>query len=103
MIKELQNWEVVTNKLTEYFIKKYFGNPDKCDWYWIGDKIGTVLCVGDYFFDLSDIIYFIECKYSKAQLFTYYEHRLDCQMKKKTYTNIENWKKLIKSKLKMKK
>ena len=47
----LKNWEEATEALTFEFILKYF--DEGADTYWIGDEIGGVLFVNDWFFNLD--------------------------------------------------
>jgi len=96
MIKDLVMWEVKTHLLAEYFVKRYFGKPDDVEHWWVADDIGGVLSVADYFFSLSDIVAFIKYKYTRKQLFEYYEYRTDLGMKKKPELPIciRDWKKL---------
>ena len=93
--KILQNWEKATQEITDYFLEKYFNEKDyKPDWYWIGDEIGYVIDVNQFFFSLEDIVNFVRYNYSKKDMFDYYDLRLEAQIKEKPFANIENWRKL---------
>ena len=91
----LKIWDNVTDDLAEFFVEKYFGKEYLTDWYWIGtqDEDREVLAVGDYFFNLDDIVSFIRYKYTENELFKYYDYALE---EKKPKINIKNWKKLKK-------
>lgn len=91
----LQKWEEATQDLADYFAYKYFGK-DLSDVYWIGDEVGGVLALNDYFFNTQDMVDFLRYKYSVKDMFDYYDYKMDMQMKKKEYMNIDNWKKLKK-------
>ena len=111
----LESWEIETQKLTEYFLNKYFNEKDyEPEWYWISELIGETLAVNDYFFNLEDIVNFIRYDYSKKMMFEYYDLRFKSQTDnfylrlekpttEKTFPNIENYKKLKKEKICLKK
>lgn len=82
MRKELKNWEKETNKLKDIFVKKYFGDSAN-DVYWIGDEIGFILCVNDYFFDLQRIGEAIKYNASVKRFFEYHNKELELAIKNK--------------------
>lgn len=75
MTKVLKFWENETIILADYFVDKYFG---KMKYNWVGNEIGGVMSVADYYFDLSDIVEFIRHHYSKDKMFEFYDYRLKC-------------------------
>lgn len=99
-MKELKNFDKATDALAKVFVEKYFGKDYKedDDYYWIGinDEDREVLSIGDYFFNLDDIVNFIRYKYTEKEMFKYYDYRLDNDTRNKYLTNIKNWKKLKK-------
>lgn len=89
----LGTYELACNELAEYFVTKYFGKD--AEYYWIGDEVGGVIEVADRFFSMSDIADFVRHKYSAKMLFSYYDQKLDSDMKNKEWRyNIKNYKKL---------
>lgn len=76
MNKILEQWENSTQILATYFAKRYFGK-DATDVYWVGDIVGGVLAVNDYFFSLSDMIEFIRHDYGVERMFDYYDYALE--------------------------
>ena len=89
----LKAWERESNNIAEYFSARYFSNGATS--YWVADDIGGVFVINDdYFFNLSDMVDFIKYRYTKKQMFDYYEYALDCIDKKKIKINIKNWIKL---------
>ena len=88
----IKKWEDASNKIAQSFIFRHFGRT--ADWYWIGEDIGGVVSVADYFFGLQDIVHYTRCRYTSEQMFEYYQYALDLSMKNKTPINIENWLKL---------
>ena len=78
MIKELKQWDKATDNLARYFIKKYFGEGIDNYYYWIGsqNEDKEVLAIGDYLFDLNDIVNFIRYDYSATEMFEYYDYRI---------------------------
>jgi hypothetical protein len=91
---ELENWKTATNALAIYFIEKYFGNSDDCDWYWIADEIGNVLYVNDNFFEVNEMVDFLQYKYSAKKMFEYQDYHMKCIEDREVRVNIKNYKKL---------
>ena len=98
----LKQWEEETEMLTEYFVERYFGKD--ADWFWIAGDVGGCIEVGDYFFNLANIVDFIRYKYTRKQMFEWYNYIIDYGMKpKKDRTDgegicIRDYKKLKKAK-----
>jgi hypothetical protein len=87
----LNQWEFCTNRLTDYFVKRYFGK--NAEYYFIGNEIGGTIDVCDRFFSLDDMVAFIRYKYTAKQMFEYYDYKLKIDSDKKGYPiNIKNWK-----------
>ena len=89
----IPRWKKATDALAGYFVKKYFGN-DASDVYWVGDIVGSILTINDYFFDLLDIVDYIRYRYSTDKMFEYYDYALKCRQKNESPINIKNYKKL---------
>jgi len=87
----LSDWEKETNKLVKYFTKIHFGKD--AETYWIADEVGGLYYVNDYFFDFSQIVRFVRCKYSTEEIFSYYEYTL--KKGKRNTVNIENYRELV--------
>lgn len=96
----LTSWKNETQKLTNYFIERYYGFNFEPDCYWVANEIGGILYINDSFFSLDDICNFIRYNYSKKEMFEYYDLRLKDQIKDKPFPNIENWRKLKKCSIK---
>ena len=79
MKKDLQNWYKATDKLAKSFADYYFG--DATDVYWISDDVGSVLVINDYFFGMTDIVDYIQYKYSEKDMFDHNEWRAEETMK----------------------
>lgn len=86
MIKEnkkwLKQWEMATHNLTNEFIDKYFKGSAN-DVFWVGDDIGGVFSINDYFFDLDRMREAIKYNASSKRLFEYQDKELDLAMKDK--------------------
>ena len=78
----LGNWEKVTWELGNYFVERYFGD-DASDVYWIGNDIGDVLAINDYFFSLDFIREAIKYNATTKQLFDFYDLKLEFDTKNK--------------------
>lgn len=70
----LNNWEKATQELVKYFCQKHFGKT--ADWYFIGDEVGGVVSVADYFFGLDSIILCTRYKYTSQEVFDYSDYAL---------------------------
>lgn len=81
--KPLRNYQKACNQLAAHFIGDYF---DDCtltynDFDWVGDDIGGVLHVNDFYFSMSDIYEAMKLKPEKDKFFDYYYYCLDCSIK----------------------
>ena len=83
-------WEQMSDNLAFRFTQKYFGKDS--DYRWINDEIGGSIEVGDHYFTLEDMVQFVRHKYTKSQMFDYYDYALEKGMKNDTPINIKNWK-----------
>lgn len=96
MIKNIyiEDYEKSCDELAKEFVRKYFGKDT--EYYWIGDEVGGVLSVADYFFNMSHMVDFIRYKYTKNMMFEYYDYSMEYGMKKHKSTdyliNIKNYK-----------
>lgn len=95
----LHLWETETERLVSEFMKKYF--PDynyKEDCHWIGNEIGGVCMIGDYFFDLNRIIDALRHDISIKTFFNYYDYELElAHQDKRPEHNLRTYAKLKKS------
>ena len=80
--KWLKQWEIATHNLTNVFTNRYFKNSVS-DIYWVGDEVGGVLCVNDYFFDIGRICEAIRYNTSVKRLFEYYDKEIEFAMRDK--------------------
>jgi hypothetical protein len=93
----LENWEWYTNDFAVYFAIKYFGKDNER--WWVANEVGGVYHINDYFFNMTDMVDFVRYKYSRKQMFEYYEYSLDFLSKRKNDhlpICIRDYKKLIK-------
>jgi len=94
----LEQYENAVKQITVFFGNKYFGKDyiyDLTDW--IGEEIGVCICIGDYYyFSLSNMIDFLKYKYSKKDMFDYYDYTLEEMTKGNSPVCIRDWKKLNK-------
>jgi len=70
--KIIKEWEKATNALAEGFVKKYWGEECIIDMYWIGQEIGDILSIGDYYFDIDRMKKALELNATWEQLNDYY-------------------------------
>lgn len=94
-MKVITNWRKATEALAKVFTKKYF--PDEVygkDTFWVGDEIGGVFSVSDYFFDVNRMIECLELNATFEQLSDYYYDSLDYCMEnpdKPMHTSYKNY------------
>lgn len=77
-MKAIQDWNNLTNKITEQFIFQYFELEldEELEWFWIADEVGGVFEFSDYYFNFSDVLNCYKHNITKEQLFGWYEHNL---------------------------
>ena len=74
----LTAWDKATQDLAIRFVKRYF---DSRNFDWVGGRIGDILCVGDYFFNISRVIEAFELKATQKQILEYYDYELEMGMR----------------------
>ena len=89
MTQLLKKWEYATQELTDKFIRKYFGKDAEA--WWVGDEIGGVLAVNDYFFGLDRIVGAMRFKATFEQLSDYHELEMEKIENGKDLANFENY------------
>lgn len=87
-LKEYYN---AIQSLTLVFVNKYYTKPD---WFWVGDQIGTVLCVNDQFLDMSAIVNVMKLNPSVKDYHKWYFERMESIDKKQSPLTLETFLKL---------
>jgi hypothetical protein len=88
--KKLIAWKKATNALAQEFCNKYFDKTK--DWDWTAYDIGSVLNVGDYFFNLDRIVESLEINCSRELLIQFYDYEIGCYYNKKLPKyNFKTW------------
>ncbi len=86
----LKNYEKAAQELADCFVKKYFDKDASCEW--VGDRIGDVYMVNDYWFDVDRMREALEFGATKEQLFEYYDLELETHQKgEKLALNFTNY------------
>ena len=94
-MKLLDNYFKSCEEVKKTFIKKYFKEtPTGC--YWIADRIGEVLMLNDYFFDMQIMVDALLFNVSEKKFFEWYEYQLKESMENRSPINLVNWIKLKK-------
>ena len=89
-----KEWERATINLTQHFVDRYFGrNTEAC---WVAEEVGVVANIGDYFFNVGDMVDFLRYNYTRKAMFEYYEYDLKCLENKESPINIKAWRHLKK-------
>jgi len=91
-MKELKAYYRAVERLREIFLEKYFDEDP--DFYWVGDQIGGVLFVNDFFFSVENIIVCLKLKIKSEDLFSWYDYIIDQAMVGKIPISLGNWMKL---------
>ena len=82
----------ICNQIADFFTTKYFKNYSER--WWIGDDVGGVMGINDYFFTMDDMLDYLKYKYSFKLMDKHYWYTIDAYEKKKTRICIRDYKKL---------
>lgn len=78
MNKQLKAYYKSIEDLTKLFCRKYFDEVYEYDTNdWVAGDIGDVICINDYWFNMSDIETAIKYSASEKELFDYYDSTLE--------------------------
>lgn len=101
MSKALVDYEIACQTVAKEFVCKYFVDELKgsepevtiydIDFEWVCGRVGEVLIVQDYFFNLSDIIFALRKKVSPDVLFEWYDIMTEKGIDDETILNLENY------------
>lgn len=81
MDKIIQNWKDATEAVAKVFTRKYFPTERYGkDTSWVGDEIGGIYCVSDYFFNIDRMLEALENDATIGQLIDYYDKELEYAM-----------------------
>jgi len=77
MNKELKQYEKAVQQLADKFVEIYFDEEDYTniygkDYFWVGDEIGSVLCVSDTYLDIATVANAMRYKPTKDQFYDFY-------------------------------
>lgn len=74
--RDIEKWKTLTDKLTSYWIKDYFGleEDDYIDADWV--ERGGVFNFADYWFSFQNVLDCYELGVTKEQLFNHYDKTL---------------------------
>lgn len=77
-MKQINKWKILTNEITEIFIREYFeiSEDEEVSYDWIGGDIGSIFEFADYFFSFADILDCYKHNINKEQLFNWYNYCL---------------------------
>lgn len=84
------DWENLTIEYVKIFCKKHemYYEEDS----WIGNKIGEIICIGDYYIDFSDIKYDIDNNIPEEKFDSWYWKSLEVyQITGKNYMSYESF------------
>lgn len=79
--QEITKYNVACNEILHHFKVKYFCDRktavDDIDSFWIADRIGSVVCIGDYFWNMEDMVYALEKNISAKRVFDYNDKSIE--------------------------
>ncbi len=75
------------NEIARLFEIKYFGKDADLPPDWVADRVGEVLIVNDYFFDMRDILTALEKNVTRKKLFEWYDYYTEGNTKLKVNFN----------------
>lgn len=89
-MKIIKNYENACQKIAEKFRDKYL---EEAEIYWAGLDVGGVCQVGDYYFDMDQMITALKYKATQQQVFDYYNADVELRSsgKEKLPFNFENY------------
>ena len=88
----IKEYNGICDRIVDIFAKKYFGSITVN--MWVASETGGVIIMGDYFFNMTDMIDYMKYKYSKKEMFEHADYVVECAIKNESPTNIKNYKKL---------
>lgn len=90
-LNKLKNdWEKLTIEYVKFFCEKHemYYEEDS----WVGNKIGEIICIGDYYIDFSDIKYDIDNNVPEEKFDLWYWKSLEVyQITGKNYMSYESF------------
>lgn len=94
-IGNVETWENATQNLAMSFVSKYWKEYPEV--WWVGEEIGGVLFVNDYFFSIHNIVDFMRYNYSPKMMFEWMDYSLERYSVDDNPICIRDYKKLRKS------
>jgi len=78
-MKLIKEWQTLTNKITEEWIREYFefDEGEEVDFCWVANDIGGIFEVSDYYINFSDILACYKHKITKEQFHNWYSYCLE--------------------------
>lgn len=101
-LRAIQYYESCCLQILDAFLYKYFVDEDTnlgdIDYSWVGDKIGDVLNVGDYWLDMENMVDALRLNIPKEVFFAWYENYMESAYTKGTPRfNLEHFNRLHKN------
>lgn len=90
-------YQLVCESVAREFLSTYFPTEQYSADDWVGEEIGGVLDIVDiYFFNMSEMVQYLQYEYTLDQMFARYDMALEQaqQINGITVPNIKNWLKL---------
>ena len=87
-MKQVKAYYKACEGIKDLFVKTYFEGEEEV--WWIGDNIGGVLGVSDFFFGIDDMMTLLENKVSFDDMMTWYHWSVD-NHGKDGYMNLQNY------------
>lgn len=77
-MKAIGSWRKATEEVAKTFLKKYFKHHIyNEDTFWVSDEVGSIFCIGDWYFDIKHMIEALELEATFEQLDEYYEMEIE--------------------------
>ena len=91
----VKKYEDACQEVADKFVEKYFRNTAS-DMFWVGDEVGGVYVINDYFFGMDNMVDYFRHQYTIKDMFACYDYQLEEYTNKKSPVNIKNWRLLKK-------
>ena len=78
------NYEKACNDYVKRFIKMYALSSDD---FWVGEEVGGIVCVSDYFINFLDVVYMVDNNIGWDVFLNWYDYTLELSIKNGIKTN----------------
>jgi hypothetical protein len=86
--QDLEFYYQACNEVAKMFAKQYFCDKntqlEDLDYWWVGDSIGGVSYINDYFWNMEDMVEALKSRINRKTLFEFYDWSTDEMLENKS-------------------